>query len=500
MSILDKKNKIMADVASLNTINEGLPKLKKTNSFSSINGSGDSVGFLMDLTKSLVGYKEMIDNLSDFLTRKLPEIESAIKKDLKKEIKQLCSCSVNPSIPAWFRSGGAGVVLNISDVDFFGITKVDPESPYGALIYEDYQAGVNSKDFNTFLFSNITQNKSDYTPNGGSISTWGTSTTTQPILDIKFSPVGTTENNVIKFNSNANYDNKTLYEFNVNLIDSISLFGSPDTLSSDKILNLLVDDLFGTISSKINKSKSQLQKEEEIKECLNCILNSDDGEAIDDSFFSFSNEQLIKINEKANNRKNGVGIIDTYDNREVSVPIDSLLQTTQNFADATSNTTSPIPILEQQHTSIKNALNTLADLQAQNETSEDKNTVKNNFLLELVKSLAKGIMTIVMSPKLISVYAINYQILYGQNETYDGPIDFIKKNKNLIKSLSKTILELVIKLLLTLIIKFLSKKLSQKFAQDEIERGKNYIAQILSLIGTPPEIIRQIQNISYVAV
>lgn len=105
-----------------------------------------------------------------------------------------------------------------------------------------------------------------------------------------------------------------------------------------------------------------------------------------------------------------------------------------------------------------------------------------------------------MSPKLISVYAINYQILYGQNETYDGPIDFIKKNKNLIKSLSKTILELVIKLLLTLIIKFLSKKLSQKFAQDEIERGKNYIAQILSLIGTPPEIIRQIQNISYVAV
>ena len=84
MSILDKKNKIMADVASLNTINEGLPKLKKTNSFSSINGSGDSVGFLMDLTKSLVGYKEMIDNLSDFLTRKLPEIESAIKKDLKK--------------------------------------------------------------------------------------------------------------------------------------------------------------------------------------------------------------------------------------------------------------------------------------------------------------------------------------------------------------------------------------------------------------------------------
>ena len=55
--------------------------------------------------------------------------------------------------------------------------------------------------------------------------------------------------------------------------------------------------------------------------------------------------ELIKINEKANNRKNGVGIIDTYDNREVSVPIDSLLQTTQNFADATSNTTSPIPIL-----------------------------------------------------------------------------------------------------------------------------------------------------------
>jgi hypothetical protein len=150
--------------------------------------------------------------------------------------------------------------------------------------------------------------------------------------------------------------------------------------------------------------------------------------------------------------------------------------------------------------SIKNALNRLADLQAINIDVQNKDTVKNNFILELIKSLAKGIVNIILSPKLMTIYAINYQILYGQNTTYDGPIDFIKKNKNLIKALGKTILEFVIKLLLTLIIKYLSKKLSQKYAKDEIERGKNYVSQILSLIGTPPEIIRQIQNISYVSV
>jgi hypothetical protein len=81
---------------------------------------------------------------------------------------------------------------------------------------------------------------------------------------------------------------------------------------------------------------------------------------------------------------------------------------------------------------------------------------------------------------------------------YDGPIDFIKKNKNLIISISKVILEIVIKMLLTLALKYISKKLAKKFSDDAIEQNKNYITQIRSLVGVSPDIIKQIQDLNYI--
>jgi hypothetical protein len=497
MSILDKKNKIMADISALNVLTEGMPKLKKSNSFPSINNGENTTNFLLDLVEAVGAYDELIDNISDFLTRKLPEVESAIKKDLKRELKSIVSCSVNPSVPAWFRSTGSGVVLKLSDVDFFGITKTDPKGPYGPLIYDDANAGLNSTDYNTFLYSNIELNKSDYTPNGGLTSTWGTSTTQNDILDIRFSPVGTTENNIIKFNTNSSYDNKSLYEFNNDFIDSISLFGSVGKLSSDKLLNVVIDSLFGTISSKTNKSKKQLEDEEKLKKVIDCILNSDDGN-ISDNFFTFTNEELIKINEKANNRKKGVGVVETFDTQEVTVPIETLKQVNNDFIGSTSNPTSIVPPMQAQYDSIKNSINLMSNKVSENIPVIDKPSIKNNFILNLVNEIARAIVSVILSPKLISVYAINYQILYGQNEKYDGPIDFVKKNKNLIRSLGKTVLEAIIKMLLTLVLKYISIKLSKKFSEDEIEKGKNYTSQILSLLGVPPMIIRQIQGISYI--
>ena len=74
----------------------------------------------------------------------------------------------------------------------------------------------------------------------------------------------------------------------------------------------------------------------------------------------------------------------------------------------------------------------------------------------------------------------------------------MKKNKQLIIGISKIILEQITKMLLKLALKYIAKKLAKKYSQDKIEQGKNYVAQILSLIGVSPEIIRQIQNLNYV--
>ena len=97
----------------------------------------------------------------------------------------------------------------------------------------------------------------------------------------------------------------------------------------------------------------------------------------------------------------------------------------------------------------------------------------------------------------MTLFAVNYKILYGSLSTYDGPIDFMKKNKNLIISISKLILEQIVKMLLILALKRIAKKLAKKYSEDTVEQNKNYIVQISSLLGVSPKIIKEIQNLDY---
>lgn len=495
MSIYNQKKKIMGDISALNVITEGLPKLKPTDSFSSMNNGTNSTEFLLDLVQSLIGYEELKENIVDILTRKLPEIELEIKKVLKLEIKGFVSCGINPTIPDFLKSNNSGVVLKLKNIDFFEIMKTEPTSAIGSLIYGDVDSGLNSTDFNTFLYSNISQNKSDYTPNGGTVSPWGSSVSGSDIIDLKFSPVGTNVNNIIKINANSNYDNKTLTEFNNAFIDSITLFGLPNNIDGSKLLNNIVDNLFGTMSVEMGKTKSQLKKEAEINEVLNCILNSDENDVIDDSYFEFDNQQLTKIDTYVNNRKNGIRVLETCGNLPTIIPIDTLLSVNDTLSAATQNTTNPI---ESKVKAMTDAINQLADASASNSIPINVPTIKINFILDLIKDIMKSMINIILSPKLMTLFSLNYKIIYGIAQDFDGPIDFMKKNKQLIIAISKIILEQIIKMLLKLALKYIAKKLAKKYSQDKIEQGKNYVAQILSLIGVSPEIIRQIQNLNYV--
>lgn len=499
MSIIDQKKKVMANVAALNVITEGLPKFNIRDSFSSMNNSTNPVDFLTDLLQSLIGYDDLKSNIVDILTRKLPEIESEIKKRLKVEIKGFVSCGVNPSIPNFLKSTGAGVTIKLQNIDFFETMKIDPASPFGFLAYSDISSGLNSKDFNTFLYSNISQNKTDFTPDGGAANQWGASMTGTNIIDLKFSPVGSTENNVVKINANSSYDGKSLTEFNNAFIDSISLFGDPNNIDGSKILNTIVDNLFGTMSVEIGKTKKQLKREAEINECLNCILNSNDEDVIDDSYFEFDNEQLKRFDVEVNARKTGIRFLETCGNLPAQIDINTLIDVNKNLSGATTNgTTDGTSPLEAKVRAMDSAIDTLANKQAENSITINVPTVKLNFILELVKGFAKAILNIILSPRLMTLFVLNFKILYGVASEFDGPIDFMKKNKELIRVISKTVLDQLIQMLLTLILKELNIKLAKKYSGDAIEQGKNYVAQILSLIGVSPEIIRQIQGLNYV--
>jgi hypothetical protein len=156
MSIVDQKKKIFGNIAAAKTLTEGLPKLKTNSSFPSINNNGDTITFLCDLIKSLIGYEVLQQTISDTLVYSLKELEQEIKSALKLEIKSIVSCGVNPSLPDFIKSTGNGINIKVNQLDFTDLMLIDPTSSVGKVLYNDLTTNlINSSDFNTFLYQTI---------------------------------------------------------------------------------------------------------------------------------------------------------------------------------------------------------------------------------------------------------------------------------------------------------------------------------------------------------
>jgi hypothetical protein len=126
MAIIDQKSDIFGNIAASRVLGEGLPKLKTNSSFPSINNDGDTVAFLVDLLKSLVGLEGLREVIVDTLAYNLDGMEEKIKTAMKQSLKELVNCGVDPSIPDYIKSNGVGIVTEVNKIDFFDILKTDP--------------------------------------------------------------------------------------------------------------------------------------------------------------------------------------------------------------------------------------------------------------------------------------------------------------------------------------------------------------------------------------
>ena len=478
MGILDQKKDIFGKIGALNVLNDNFPKLPNFNSLSSITNGTNSTNFLIDLITSLVGFNTLKDTFINTMVYNLSDFEGEIKNIIKSELNEIVSCSINPSLPSWFLNGNEGLYLKVKNIDFFDIMKLDPESTSGSLIYTDVDSGLSSSDYNTFL-NNVIQNNNS--PN-----LWGNSTIGEDIIEVTFLETNVNGNNLLKFNSSVTYNDKKLTEFNSNFIDSLTLFGSPNSINSKTLINSLMEELFGSISSSIdvNKSKSQLQSEEEIKEVLNCIINSENN-IIDDSFFIFDNPTLAKIGENVTNKKSGVRRLQTCGDLVVKVSETDVSENQVLFDSVTTK--------EEEFSVVNTILDNLSNIQSSSvNDTKDIQTVNNDFFQSLVEKFNLTIMTNIISPKFLTILAINHKLIYGDDSDFNGGLEFIKLNKRIVKNISNKIINIFLNILLTLAIKELTIKISEKTLYDEIESNKNYISILLSYTGVPPSIISQI--------
>jgi hypothetical protein len=485
MSIIDKKKEVFGKIAAARTLTDSMPKLKTTSSFPSINNNGDSLSFLTDLIQSLVGYEALVDTIVDTLTFSIPKIEKAVKKAIKAELKSIVSCGIDPSIPSWFKSTGTGVTIELKKLDFIDILRTDPNSVEGKLLYKDITLTLtNSSDFNTFLYGVIQDDGVTYTWNN--------------IFDITFNSIGTgtIPNNSVTIKANSAYDNRTLTDLNNNYVDSISLF------DSGNILTQVVDIIYGSISSSVNKSLKQLESEAQINNVVDKFINNVNKTNLPDDAFNFSKEQKYAHQLDATYRKKGIKKLNVPNqlnspqnvsslNQNIgeinaSIPLNSLTQFNNNINSATSLLGKKASIIsglnQMSFDTIKNVKNPI-----------DNSTVKFDFVKEILKNINKSIVNKVMLPNVIFLFMVNYKIVYGINADYGDSVDFLKKNKNLINRIVKNIGTEIIKILVNVALKYIQNLVAAKIAKKIKEKYVLNSAQILNLTGVPKN---QLQNLT----
>ena len=477
MALIDQKTKVFGNIAALTTLTQGFPKLSTSSSLASINNKGNSIMFLTDLLKALVGFEILVSTVVDTLTYGLKDIELEIKTALKQSLKSIVSCGVDPSIPAFMKSTGAGIVLPVNKIDFTDLFLVNPSTNVGNNLYNDVTPVLtNSTDLNTFMFGAIQANNT--------VKSWGSLTPIgQNILNFKFVAQGSGNipNNTFTITANSNYDSKTLTDLNNDFVDSLTLF------NTQNIISRILDIIYGSIS--FYKTKKQLENEGKINSIVESILNSDSDDVIDDGWFVFTNPEIARIQEEADNRKNGVLKLQCCNQITASVPISFLTEMNSAITGATD-------VIEQKEAITAN-LTSIANQNTLNSTNPSDNiTIKLNFIQEIINNITKTIVNIVLSPKVVTIFALNYRIIYGQNATFKDGVDFIKQNRTLIIDIMKRISFMILKVLLALALKQIASLVAQAEAKKLIEKSKSNLSQLLSLIGIPQETLRIIQGLT----
>lgn len=467
MSILSDKEKVFGNISALRTLTDDFPQLKINNSFPSVNSSANPQQFLIDLVLSLTGFEELRDTLVDVLTYASETIEVAIKDALKVELKALVSCGVDPSLPQWLINDG--IEIKVSKIDFFNVFKVDPTTQAGGLMYEDVPAGLGSTDFNTFLYYTI-QNE------GPPAQSWN------DILDFEFNQNASVPFNTLTITPDVSYTNLT--DLNNDFIDSVSLF------PSTQLITKLIDGLFGSVSVDIsvNKTESQLEMEEQINNVIECITNADEDYVIDNTYFEFSDEQLQDIKEVATNRRNGIRQIKTCGDVDVNIPIEFLTDLKEQFAAATGDREEQRNVISTNLSSMANQVSSFAG------DPVDDYTVQLDFMGLMFKSLIRAYVNAILGPKIISIFLLNYKIVYGQGAEFIDPIDLLKQNKVLIKNIINVVRDKILTILLQLVLKYITNLLAANQVEALKEKANAQLAILLSLIGVPQSVIRLIRE------
>lgn len=461
MSVFGKfTSKITGKVSALRTIAEKANKLKNMykDRFDHINSLMDSI---VNILLSVIGYDELIEVIESIISENIENIEELVKSSIKIILKNVISCGVEPTITKELID--SGFTFEVPNLDPLSLLATSPTSKEGKYVYFEPEKGVNSSDFNVFLYEVIRRsvNSSSY---GG--ETWFSTNDEgekTPLLNVSFSEydLGSCKSNVVRIKVASRYSGIKLNTFISDFLDSFKLY------NGTQILSYIIDNLIG--SNILNKNKSQILIEKEIENLVNKILNTVDSETvIDDSFYQFSNDTYDRLYEETLSKKRD-GYVLNGNVIEIT-DFDKIF----NIEDSTLNEKQ----IKNVNSVINNITQELLDKQEINKT--ETTNFKNNIIEKIITSLTTAITTIIFSPKVLLLFQMVNK-LYGFEDSFDIK-SFFKENINLIKMIIINVRDIIIKKLIDKLKSEITPLISKVVLELTKEKMLIYKTQLKNLI------------------
>lgn len=491
----EKKAKVLGAIASIQTLLERYPALLTADSDNNGNGNVNiSISFLMALLGMLnVTQQDIASWMARMLSSKsadglLNTIEAAVKAILLTNVKSLFTCSADPLISDdllgaytdidGHPAGRKGLEIDLEAADTMNILSFCPLSSEGKPFYfdnEDDNAVIReisdlwkSRDFNAFLWyvinrastSNTEERKrtwdnrcryfknkeytNDFFKDGVTHTEYFTCEYVERRENI------TKATNVLKIYLNPkryryrqksmNIDiNRSIFEFNYDFIYSLKLFDSK-TLTAQ-----IVNAVLGLSSTIMGNMTIQHQvAQEKIHEAVRRILeDDDDGETSNsgDSYFKFSNDEYNALLEIATKKYNGK--YQTGENSTSNIPFGIIKESIEKI-DLATNT-------DEEINAITNVFNTAAKGIAENTertvTSDDWGvafSIETNLIKKFIEELSSQLIIMLLSPKVVILYAVNAYMLKGNADDLKSWESFFGTFGNLIKSVVGKIKDIII--------------------------------------------------------
>lgn len=411
----DFTSEITGKISALKTIAEKSKKIKYRG-FDHVNSLMDSI---VSILLSIIGYDELVELIENIISDNLENIEELVKSSIKTTLKNVISCSVEPTITKELIDNG--FTFEVSNLDPLSLLATSPNSKEGKYVYFESDKGIDSSDFNVFLYEVIRRSVNSTSYDGETWFSTNDEGEKTPLLNVSFSEYSAGRSNVVRIKVASNYSGVKLNTFISDFLDSFKLYG--DT----QILSYIIDNLFS--SNILNKNKNQLLIEKNVETLVGKILNNVDSETlIDDSFYEFSNDTYDRLYEETLSKKR-TGDVVNINNDE--------FEKIFNTDNSTLN--------ENQIKNVTSVVNNITQELLDKGQIDDVEATKfkNNIIEGIITNLTTAVTIIIFSPKVLLLFQMVNK-LYDFENDFDIK-SFFKNNVNLIKMIIVSVRDVIIK-------------------------------------------------------